>query len=259
MSNKRTRLLAVEVAVPILIVIAWWVVSSGSTNPFFPPLSGIIKRFQELWLFDRFASDIVPSVMNLVIGYTLGAVVGVAIGVLMAQVPPVRWALEPIVHFARSVPPVALVPILIALLGFGTGMRLTTLTLAAVFPTLIATIDGLRGIDPVLREIAAAYQLTKAERILRVYIPAAMPQVFSGLRVSLQIAFVILIASEMLGSSEGIGAQTILAQQSFAFLDMWAGMLLLGVLGYLANFGFDLVERRTMTWYFGARDQARSS
>jgi len=258
MNKRRVWLLGIEAAVPVVVLLLWWILSADSTNPFFPPFLDIARRFQEMWLFDRFSSDIVPSIRNLAIGYTLGVSLGIGIGVVMAQVRLVRWAIEPIIHFIRAIPPVALVPIIIALMGFGTDMRLTTLTLAAVFATLIATVDGLRSIDSVLRDTAISYQLSKVERILRVYIPAAMPQIFSGMRVSLQISFVILIASEMLGSSDGVGAQTILAQQSFAFPDMWAGMLLLGVLGYTANFAFDRIERKMMSWYYGAREHARS-
>ena len=248
--------LALELVVPLAVLAAWWVWSANAGNTFFPPLDDILRRFQQLWLFDRFLTDVVPSLINLAVGYTLAIVMGVGLGVAMALVRPVRWALEPVVHFLRSIPPVALVPILIVLLGFGLGMKLTTITLASLFPTLIGTLDGFRAVDPTLHEVGKAYRLTRRERISRVYVPAAMPQIFAGMQVSLQVAFVVMIASEMLGSTVGIGAQTILAQQSFAIQDMWAGILLLGVLGYLINAAFAQVQHYVLRWYYGARAQA---
>lgn len=258
MSRRWTRI-AVEVGVPIALLCAWWLVSRSSTNLFFPPLSGILQRFQEVWLFDRFVSDAVPSLRNLFAGYFAGVAVGLVIGVACAYVNAVRLVLEPVVHFARAIPPVALVPILIAIMGFDAEMKITSIAVGAVFPTLIATVDGLRAEDGVRREVARVYQLPTRVRLLRVSLPAAMPHIFGGLQVSLQVAFVVMIASEMLGSTEGIGAQTILAQQTFMITDMWAGMLLLGVLGYLLNLLFDAIQRRAMAWYFASRERARQS
>jgi ABC-type nitrate/sulfonate/bicarbonate transport system permease component len=244
---------------PLLVVAAWWAASQNSTNTFFPPLSAILERFQALWLFDHFGSDVMLSLRNLVIGYALATVIGVGLGFVTALVPVVRWALDPLIHFLRGIPPVALVPIFISLIGFGLEMRLVSITLAAVFPTLIATVDGIRSVDSTLKDVSAVYRLTRGEKLAQVYLPAAGPQIASGMQVSLQVAFIVMIASEMLGSSQGIGAMTLLAQQSFMTSDMWAGILLLGVIGFVVNMVFALIKRRVLSWYIGARAMARAA
>lgn len=257
--STRLRSLAVELWLPVLVVVVWWFWSASAGLQFYPPLSEILQRFQEMWLFDQFVSDVLPSLRNLLVGYALAALVGIACGVIMAQLAIARRALEPIVHFLRSIPPVALVPLAILLLGFGPEMKMTIIAFSAVFATLIATLDGVRAADPVLAEVTRVYRISGRDRLLRVTLPAAAPQILGGLQVSLVIAFVVMITSEMLASTEGIGYLTILAQQTFAITDMWAGMLLLGLLGYLFNRLFTLAERRILHWHTGMREQAKTA
>ncbi|WP_079580516.1 ABC transporter permease [Paenarthrobacter nicotinovorans] len=249
----------IGVAAPVLLLVAWWFLSADSTDPFFPPLQTILVRFQELWLFEHFQSDVLLSLGNLFLGFVIAAAAGIALGFITALVAPVRWMLDPLIHFLRGIPPVALVPIFISLIGFGTQMRITSIALAALFPTMIATVDGIRSFSNDLLDVSRVYRLTRKERVLKVLLPAATPQIFSGLQVSLQVAFIVMIASEMLGSSQGIGAMTLLAQQSFMTADMWAGILLLGVIGFLVNILFSLLRRRVLSWYIGSRRLARAS
>jgi sulfonate transport system permease protein len=137
-------------------------------------------------------------------------------------------------------------------------MRLVSITLAALFPTLIATVDGIRSVDPSLKDVSAVYRLTRSEKLAQVYLPAAGPQIAAGMQVSLQVAFIVMIASEMLGSSQGIGAMTLLAQQSFMTSDMWAGILLLGVIGFGANMFFEVAKNKVLAWYVGSRRLSKS-
>ncbi|MGF6833729.1 sulfonate transport system permease protein [Paenarthrobacter sp. TE4293] len=259
MRNVRLRNWVLGAGTPVLLLMAWWFLSADSIDPFFPPLESILVRFQELWLFDHFQSDVLLSLGNLFFGFGIAAVVGIALGFATALVPPVRWMIDPLIHFLRGIPPVALVPIFISLIGFGTQMRVTSIALAALFPTMIATVDGIRSVSNDLLDVARVYRLTRKERVLNVLLPAAGPHIFSGLQVSLQVAFIVMIASEMLGSSQGIGAMTLLAQQSFMTADMWAGILLLGVLGFLVNLLFSLLKRKVLSWYIGSRRLARAA
>jgi ABC-type nitrate/sulfonate/bicarbonate transport system permease component len=255
--TRRLWLVALELWLPVVVLLAWWVWSAGAAEPFFPPLHDILTRFREMWLFDQFVSDVLPSLRNMVVGFAIASVVGIAVGLVLARVRILREAFEPLMHFVRATPGVALVPIFILLLGFGPSMKISIIATAAVFPTIIATMDGVRSADPVLLDISRAYQLTRRQRITQVLLPSAGPQIFAGLQVSLQVAFVVMIASEMLGSTEGIGALTLLAQQSFAVTDMWSGIVLLGLLGYLVNLLFLLARARVLHWYDGARKAAK--
>jgi len=245
----RRGLVAIEIAVPIVLIAVWWIASADSTNPFFPPLAKIATRFQELWIFAHLVTDILPSLANLLAGFVIGGTIGIILGVGLGMVRVLNDLFAPVLNFWRSIPPVALVPIFVALMGFGNEVRIITITIAALFPTLISTIDGMRALDPQLRDVARVYRLSWSERLFSVYLPAASPRIASGLQVSLQVAFIVMIASEMLGATYGIGALTLLAQQTFAISDMWAGIILLGILGYVVNLLFNVLRDRVLRWY----------
>lgn len=259
MKSSKALNITLGIAVPVVLLAAWWFGSANSINPFFPPLKDILTRFQNLWLFDHFASDVLPSLGNLVVGYVIAVILGVALGFIMATVPVLNAMFSPVVQFLRGIPPVALIPILITLVGFGNEMRIASIVIAAMFPTMLSTIDGIRAVEPGLKDVGAVYRFSREDRLVRVYLPSALPQIVSGMQVSLQVAFIVMIASEMLGSSQGIGAMTLLAQQSFMSSDMWAGILLLGLIGFLANGLFDLVKNRVLSWYIRSKRLERAA
>ncbi|MCW2288949.1 ABC-type nitrate/sulfonate/bicarbonate transport system permease component [Leucobacter luti] len=254
--SRRPLLLTLEIGVPALLIAVWWFGSLNSADPFFPPLRDIVIEFQRLWLFDKFFSDVLPSVGNFLVAYVIACLIGVALGTALGLIRPLFWILDPIVQFVRSIPAVALLPIFVATMGFGNEVRVFAIALASLFPILISTIDGVRGTEPLLLETARVYRLSAWERLRRVYLPAASPQIFAGALVSLQVAFIVMITSEMLGAARGIGALTLLAQKSFDVRGMWAGILLLGILGFLANLCFNLVRRRALAWYLGSQKAA---
>jgi ABC-type nitrate/sulfonate/bicarbonate transport system permease component len=257
-TTRRAVMWVIQLAVPAGLLWWWWEWSADSTNPFFPPAHLIWTRFHQLWLFDHFGSDALPSLRNLALGFALAVVVGVVVGTLAAQV---RWfgeMTEPLIGFLRSIPGVAYVPILVTLIGFETQMRVLSIALAATFPILIATADGVRGVDATVRDVGRVYQIGRLRRVSSIYLPAAAPRIFAGLEVALATALVVMIASELLGSSQGIGAQTLLAQQELAFADMWADIVLLALLGLITSLLFRIVRHYVLAWYDGSRAVARA-
>jgi sulfonate transport system permease protein len=251
-------LIAVEIAVPVLLLSLWWVTSASSTNPFFPPLRVILERLVTLASTPMFWTNMGSSVSNLIVSFVLACVIGVLLGIVLGLVRWLSWLLEPVVHFFRAIPPVALVPIFVSLIGFGNETRILAITLAAVFPVLISTIDGLHANDADRASMARVYGLGWGDRIFRVALPEASPRILAGMQVSLITAFVVMIASEMLGSSTGLGAATLVAQQSFMIADMWVGILVLGVIGYAATALFVMFRRRVLRWYIAIRQQEKN-
>ena len=156
---KRRRALALEIWLPITVLAVWWFATAHSTTLAFPSVRLILERFHEVYFFGRFSSDVLPSLEHLALGYGIAVVVGVGGGLIIATVPWAEAATSPYVHFLRALPPPALVPIAIILLGLGTTMKTFIIALGAVWPILLNTIDGVRGLDPTLSETAAACQL----------------------------------------------------------------------------------------------------
>ena len=246
----RTRSVGISLIVPVLIVVLWWVLSADNTSPFYPSLETILTNFRETWLFAHVGSDVVPSLERFVVGYLLAVVLGIGLGVLFGRLRTVDLAFQPSVQFARSIPATGLVPVSIALMGIGNAPKIWLIAFVCVFPILLNTIDGVRGIERGLEDVGRTFRLSRRQRIFQIQLPSAAPQIFAGMRIALAIAFIMMIVTEMVGATSGIGFVTLNAQQSFQVPLMWSGMILLGVLGAFLNFLFLLVERRVLRWHY---------
>jgi ABC-type nitrate/sulfonate/bicarbonate transport system permease component len=254
--RTRAAYAAMELTVPLLLLVLWGVWSSGSDTYYFPPLTDILQTFADTWVFERVGSDVVPSLVRLGLGYAIACVVAVAAGLALGLSPALRRATDPIVQFLRAIPPPALLPFGILVLGVGTSMKVFIIAFVCLWPVLLNTIDGVAGVDPTLRETAQVYGIPPRDRLLRVTLPAAAPQIFAGMRTSLSLALILMVISEMVASTNGIGYFVLQSQRSFAIPEMWSGILLLGILGYVLNAIFLLVERRVLRWHRGARASA---
>src|SRR5215218_10238312 len=165
--RSRAGLLALEIAVPLLLLVLWGVWSSGSDTYYFPPLTDILETFADTWLFERVGSDVVPSLVRLALGYGIACLVAVAAGLALGLSPTLRRAADPIVQFLRAIPPPALLPFGILVLGVGTSMKVFIIAFVCLWPVLLNTIDGVAGVDPTLRETADVYGVRRRDRLLR--------------------------------------------------------------------------------------------
>jgi ABC-type nitrate/sulfonate/bicarbonate transport system permease component len=152
---------------------------------------------------------------------------------------------------------VALLPAALLLLGIGPQTRISLIAYGTVWPILLNTIDGVRGIDSVVVEVTSSFRVRRLDRLLRVILPAASPQIVAGMRSALSIGITVIIFSEMIGSTDGIGFQILSAERSFAAPDMWAGIVLLGILGFLLNLAFRGFESYSLRWHRGMRQVAK--
>jgi ABC-type nitrate/sulfonate/bicarbonate transport system permease component len=247
---------AAQGLVPLAVLIAWGTWSAGADNFFFPPLTDILRTFKETWLFSRFGSDAVPSLERMALGFGLAVLLGVGGGLLLGSSPVIGRLADPLVEFLRAIPPPLLIPIAILVLGIGAQMKVAVIAAGCVWPILLNTIDGVRGTEPTLLETSRVYGVGRWDILRSVVLPAASPRIFAGLRIALSLALILMVISEMQASTNGIGFFVLQAQRSFAIPEMWSGILLLGLLGYLINGGFALLERRLLRWHRGAQASA---
>lgn len=254
--KRRIGSVAWELLLPVALITAWWVWSVRADALFYPPLPQVLEVFADTWFGSGFTEHVLPSLRDLGVGYTIGVVLGVAGGVLLGQVTWLRLATWPVLEFARALPPPAILPFAILLLGVGPQMKMGVIVLGVVFPVLMNTIDGVRSLEPTLKEMARVYRLTWQYRLGVLLLPAASPRIIAGARTSLSIGVLLMVVSEMVASTHGIGFFTLHAQRTFAFTEMWAGMIFLGLLGYLLNLAFGVVERRVLFWQIGAAKAA---
>lgn len=246
-------------ALPAVLVTVWWLASDDSTNVFWPPLRTILQTFPDVWTLERLRQDVLPSLWRLSAGYTLAAVVGVAVGTVIGSYRRVRAVCEPVLEFLRAVPPPVLVPVIMLFAGIGDTMKVAVIASGCVWPILLNTVEGVRAVDSVMAETAHSYGITGAARLKNVVLRSASPQIFAGLRQALSIGIILMVISEMFAASDGIGFTVVQFQRSFAVPDMWTGILVLGLLGFLLSVVFQLVERRVLAWYHGLRASTRRS
>jgi ABC-type nitrate/sulfonate/bicarbonate transport system permease component len=253
--------LALRLTVIASFGIVWQIVTTLWETVYFPPPTEILADVYETWLTgpashlflsDAVFEDIVPSLVRLLSGWLIAVFAGVLLGYAIGRVRAVGDFLDPIVQFARAIPPPALIPLSIVLLGIGDAMKVALIAFGVVWPILLNTIDGVRSVEPQQLETARVFHLSRIRQITRIILPAASPKIFAGLRISLSIAVILMVVSEMVAATEGIGFFVLQAQRSFRILDMWAGILLLGVLGYGLNAALLGVEARVLRWHRGA-------
>lgn len=237
----------------VLVLVLWWVLSDGSTSTFFPPLREIVASLHELWIVGDAHGELWSSLGHFAIGYPLAGLLGVGIGALLWRFHRVGDAVSPVLYFVYVVPTAALLPAIVALMGIGSSMKVTIIVLAAIWPTLLNTLDGMRGVDPVKLDTARVLHMSSARTVRTVVLPGAMPQIMAGLRHSLQIAVIMMVVSELIASRAGIGFFILDAQQRFAMTEMWTGIIVLAVVGSVLTFLFIAVERVVLAWYIGAR------
>ena len=250
----RSAKVGAEILVPVAILIGWqlWTVHMHSAK--FPRLSTILVTFKKMWLFAQFNENVVPSLERIALGYGIAIAAGIAIGIpLGLSATARRWAM-PHIEYWRAMPPPALLPISIVILhSIGNEQKVAFIAFFCMFPILLNTIDGVRGIDPTLVDTARSYGLGPLERIRRIVVPGATPQIAAGMRNSLALAVIMMVLAEYFSSTSGVGYVLLISKNTFQLAPMWAAIVLIGVLGYLLNLLFLLAERHFLAWHRGFR------
>jgi ABC-type nitrate/sulfonate/bicarbonate transport system permease component len=257
--GARLRMLTWEAWLPVVLLAIWWVTSAGSASPYFPGLSEIASRFGELWLFEHVVIDLVPSLARLGAGFSVAVVVGLGLGIVLGLSPRLEVAVRPVLEFVRATPGVALLPIVMIFFGTGTLMKIVMIALLAAWPILLNTIDGVRSVEPILKDVAATFRMPYRHQLRWVVLPAAAPQIIVGARLGLSVGVIVMVVAEMFGTPGGIGYFILHAQRSFDLVDMWTGIIALGIVGYLLNNLFRLVERTVLRWQRNMISQGRGA
>lgn len=234
---------------PIAVGVVWWLWSESSKSPFFPPLRSILDTFGRTWGSRLFLLEVVPSIERLLGGLAIAIMIGVMSGVVIGSVGIVNRAVLPFVDFLRALPQTALIPLGIVLVGIGTKMQIGMISFGALWPVLLGTIDGVAGVDSLVKDVAAMYHIRKWQRFQSITIRSASPQIIAGIRVAVALGLIMMVVSEMVASTNGLGYFILNAQQTFNIKQMWAGILLLGILGYVLNMIIVKWEKHVLKWH----------
>jgi ABC-type nitrate/sulfonate/bicarbonate transport system permease component len=192
---------------------------------------------------------LLSTLYRMLIGFTIGSTIGIAGGIFLGAVPALYRYINPLVEIVRPLPSPAIIPPLILFLGVDDALKIFIVSLATFFPVFVNTVGGVRGTNAVLLQTAATFRLGSAEVMRKVILPSALPAIFSGLRISLAMALVVAVVSEMVSGASGMGYFIIQTQYAMQPEAMYSAVLCLALTGYLLNRLFLLVERRLLPWY----------
>jgi ABC-type nitrate/sulfonate/bicarbonate transport system permease component len=221
----------------------------------FPPFSAILATLFELVVSGEIVSHLAASLWRAALGYALAAALAIALGIAMGYWRRAYEAGEILIEFLRAIPPPAVIPVAMVFLGIGDAMKVFIILFTCSFPILVNTIDGVRGVDPVLIRTARTFGLPGYRIVWKVILPAAAPLIMTGLRIATAIALILVVISEMIGATSGIGYFILGSQRTLHVTRMYAGMLALALVGYAINRLFLAVDARVMAWHKGLTRQ----
>lgn len=246
--------LAFAFGLPIILITAWWALSLNATSIFVPKPVPLVVEFFETWIGTRLLTDVLPSLGRFALGVGIAIVLGILFGLIVGLNRNLRAFTEPIFEFFRAIPPPVLIPVFGLVIGVSDGMKAAVIAAGAIWPVLLNTIEGVRATDSVQTETSRSYGIQGFARVRYQIIPGAAPQILAGVRQALPIGIILMVISEMFFSSSGLGFSIIQFQRRFAIPEMWAGILMLGLIGVAVSLLFTVVERRILTWYYGLKD-----
>jgi NitT/TauT family transport system permease protein len=229
-------------------------VRAGALNAAIVPAPSLVAV--RLWGIVARGELVLPLAQTLSLlfsAYAVAAALAVALGLLMGRYAFVHGLFEPLVEVLRPLPKPALLPPLILFLGLGAPMKLAIVGLAVFFPILINTVQGVRGTDAVLLDTARTFGHGRRRQLLQVVLPAALPMILAGLRISLGLGLVLVVVAEMLAGTGGVGYLILDMQRSFRVPEMYAWIAILAALGYALNEVMSFVERRAIHWSLAGR------
>lgn len=250
-----TRLRAVSSQILLLagLLAVWQWASTTYPGPSLPPLQSIVRTYWRLVQGDLFYAAVLPSLYRLTVGFLIAAIAGSVLGLAIGCSRSLDAWLRPVLEYLRYVPAIAILPPALLILGPTDGMRIFVIAFGCIFPVLLAAIDGARRVEPTFLETARINGLGAIERIRRVVLFAAMPSLFAGLRIALGLGLIMMVISELIAADNGIGFYILRSQRLFQSAGVYAGVLVIGTIGWMLTVGLLAVERRVLHWHRGWR------
>lgn len=242
-----------RLAVPVLIVLAWWGLSETEQGSLFvaSPLAAVTQVYDDL-TGGMFAGDLLPSLGRAMAGFGLAVAGGVTIGLLLGRNRYLMALFQPLVHLGRSLPTPALLGVFFFLFGTGDAPKIFLIAFTVVWPILFNTIDGARSVGLVRQQAAEVFKISRGDRLFGIVLPGAAPKIFAGMRTALSLSLIIMIISELQKSTNGLGDLLVQAQRNYDYAGFWSVLIVLALLGVLLNLAFTVVERRVLSWHRGA-------
>ncbi len=235
----------------LLAILGLWTLITrlGLVSPVFLPSVGdtfgaLLEQAED----GSLARAVMGTGGRMLLGFAFASLVGCGVGLLIGLSPRARAYIEPSLEFLRPLPASAVIPVLILLLGLTKTMIISVIVFGSLWPTLLATIQGIKSVEPRLFEMARTMELPHRTVIASIVLPSALPDIFAGLRLALTVSLILAVVTEMMSAETGLGATILYAARSFRSPELFAGVLTLGAIGFGINAVMEIAQRRLLRW-----------
>jgi NitT/TauT family transport system permease protein len=237
----------------LLLLLLWHYSVLWTATQVFPSPLSVEKGLAELLRKHVLWADIGDSLRRVALGFGTAAVIGIPLGLTLGWYPAANQVLNPVLQILRPISPIAWIPIAIILFGIGDHAAIFLIFLGAFFPIVVACVSGVSNVPTIFRRAGRNFGLSPAQILARVVFPAALPQILIGLRIALGIAWLVVVAAEMIAVDSGLGYLVIDSRNSGKRYDLVvAAMLVIGLIGLALDIGFRRLEKiRSVRWGFG--------
>lgn len=233
----------------VLICFAEWATRANLISPLtLPKPSEVLLTFQELYQSELLFAHLGPSLSRLIVGSLLGITLGIGLGVLIGLFSSIRSGMVPMVAALFPIPKIALLPLFVIWFGIGEGSKYALIAFGTFTPTVVASYGAVDNVDRSLIRMGQSFGLSWFSIVYKIVLPGSMPGILSGLRISLAIAIILLVAAEMLGAEYGIGAYILEAGSLYDLDRLFAGVVILSLLGVLVSSAIGFIENRLLSW-----------
>ncbi len=235
----------------ILILAAWeGFARSGAVSAFLlPPLSVVLERVWDDALSGDLLINLAQTLYRMAVGFAISAVLGVMLGILIARSRATRWFFDPIISVAFPMPKIAFLPVFMLWFGLYDASKITMIVFSAIFPVVIATVASTGGVEKELLWSARSLGASEKRLLWEIILPAALPQILTGLQVALPVSMIVAVVTEILMGGAGIGGAMIQASRFADSPGVFAGIIEIAVAGYCFVKGISWVRRRLLVWH----------
>lgn len=249
-ARRPARAVAESVGLLAFIIALWWLAShlQWVSKVFLPTPEATVAALLEGLSGGDLGTFTGATVSRMALGWLLASVLGVGLGALIGSSATARAWIGPTLEFVRPLPASAVMPLAISIFGLSSNMVLAVVGFGAMWPVLLATVHGLAQVHVRLREVSAGLQLSALDFVIKIGLPNALPDILAGMRLSLTVALIVTVVGEMIASQAGLGQAILLAARSFRASELFAGVALLGAIGFASNSLLALLERRFLVW-----------
>ncbi|WP_226780518.1 ABC transporter permease [Oceaniglobus trochenteri] len=245
---RAKRGVGVVVFIALIALVEWGTRSGWISSLTLPRPSDVLATFGELWSSGRLWEHLAPSLTRFAVGSLFGVCAGIGVGFAIGLFSYARAGLVPLVAALFPIPKIALLPLFVIWFGIDEASKYALIAFGTFTPTVVATYGAVDNVDRTLIRMGQSFGLSWWSIVRKIVLPGAMPGILSGLRISLAIAIILLVAAEMLGAQRGIGAYILEAGSLYDLERLFAGVTILSLLGVAVSFAIGAIEKRLLRW-----------